>query len=564
MALLNRLNALLLLIILGLGCTSPRAEKQDRSNEKNGGVLVINQFQGFSTLFPPSAYESSASQLGAHVYETLVAYDPESKEIIPSLAESWEMNEEGTRYTFKLREGVYFHDDPCFEDGKGRLMEGEDVLYCLKALCENNARNRNSWLFVDTVEGAEEFYNEKKKAKNSSVTGLKLLDDYQLEISLSKPNMEFINVLAHYGSSIYPIELVDYYRESVAEKAVGTGPFLPKVLRMTEVCIMERNKNYWDTDEEGNQLPYLDGLKFGFENNAAALKNSMSKGLLHIVVNADMEEGGEQLLQFVSSPESNYTQITADDLETVYLGFLNDEGLFSDSRVRKAFGLVLDKERIANEVLGSSGGAGEYGLIPPAFRNYPYQEVHGFKLNIDSAQKLLAAAGYPEGKGFPVITLQIQNRYKDVVVAQEIQQELLEHLGVSLSITAIPREQHFQRIEERKTLLWLDNWIGDYLDPQNFLSLMLSRNTPEQDGSYLNTYRYINPSFDSIVDEAIQTNDLGKRMHLYCLADVMLMQDAAIVPIYYEKNQVIQHNSVVGFYPPNLGQMNFKRVYLNS
>lgn len=561
---MTKLKGIFLLLLIIMGCSDPQPDIQERTDSKNGGILVLNQFQGFSTLFPPSAYESSATQLGAHVYETLLAYDPENRSLKPSLAESWTMNEDATVFNFKIREGVFFHDNPCFEDGIGRMMTGEDVLFCLKALCENNKFNRNSWLFVGAVKGAEEFFDKKSSALTDPIEGISLIGDSEIKIELLKPNVEFLNVLAHYGASIYPPELLDYYQKNVDENPVGTGPFKPKVLRVNEVCIMERNKSYWGRDENGASLPYLNGLKFGFENSASTITQAMSKGLLHVVINADMEEDGDRILDYATRENSQYTVSKEDDLETVYLGFLNDEGHFSDPRIRKAFGLVLDKQKITEDVLAGSSGPGEFGLIPPAFNSYPYEEVEGFKMNLDSARSLLADAGYPEGKGFPIVTLQIQNRYKDVVVAQHIQEELLSKLGVSLSITAIPREQHFQRIEERGTLLWLDNWIGDYMDPQNFLNLMLSKNTPEQGGSYLNTYRYTNPDFDSIVDEAIKTKDIEKRMNLYCQADRLLMKDAAIIPIYYEKNQVIKHRSVKGLNPLTLGQMDLRRVHLEN
>ncbi len=561
---MNKIFGTILTSALLLSCSSKPQVERNLGDERNGGVLVLNQFQGFATLFPPASYESSASFLGTHIYEPLMGYDSESKELIPRLAESWTMNEDGTEFTFKIRQNVFFHDDPCFADGEGRRMTSEDVLYCLKSLCEYNAYNRNSWLFTGHVVGAYEFYNEHKSALKDDLAGIQLFDDDEIRITLVKPNVEFIHVLAHYGTSIYPEESKKHYGKRIGEHPVGTGPFRPKVLRAKEICVMERNKRYWAVDDNGNSLPYLDGIKVGFEETGYPVSLAMSKDLLHFVIDADMIEDGDRIISMTENEDSNYSSSTSFDLETIYLGFLNDEGVFMDPRIRAAFGLALDKEKITKDALGNSCTPGLHGLIPPAFKNYPYQEVDGFVLNIEKAQALLREAGFPDGDGFPVTTLQIQNRYKDVVVAQEIQKDLLANLGISLSITTLPREQHFQRTEDKQAQIWLDNWSGDFIDPQNFLNLMLARNTPEEGASYLNIYRYMNPVFDSIVDEAVKVKDEKKRMQLYCMADLKLMQEAAIIPIYYEKKQLIQHKSVKGLMPPILNVLDFREVYLKE
>lgn len=554
----------IIILLLLAACSSGPQPKNEDMNENYGGILVMNQFQGYSALFPPSAYESSAALLGTHIFETLVGYDHETKELEPRLAESWTMNEDGTQYTFKIREDVYFHDDPCFPDGEGRQLTAEDVLYCLKSICEYSSYNRSSWLFTGRVVGASEFYDQRLSVEEHEVEGLKLLDDDEIHITLEKPNMEFIHELAHYGSSIYPRESKEYYANRIDAHPVGTGPFYPKVLRKNEVCIMKRNSRYWKLDESGARLPYLQGLKIGFEKSGSELINSVTKGLLHVVMDVDMIEDGDRVLSIVDSENSTYGKRNAFDLETIYLGFLNDEGVFQDARIRRAFGLAIDKEKISSEAIANSGAPGLYGLIPPAFKNYPYDDVKGFPLRIEEAKSLLEIAGYPNGEGFPVMTLQIQNRYKDVVVAQEIQRQILENLGVSLSITTLPRAQHFQRTEDRQAMLWLDNWAGDFIDPQNFLNLLLSKNTPEEGASFLNIYRYKNETFDSLVDEAVRVKDTQTRMQLYCKADQKLMDDAAIIPIYYEKKQLIEHNSVKGLNPPILSTLDLREVYLSQ
>ena len=532
-------------------------------DERYGGILVLNQFQSFSTTFPSSTFELSAAEIGSHVYETLVGYEEESLEPIPLLASSWSINEDATEYRFTIREGVFFHDDDCFPDGKGRLMTPEDVLFTMRYICEQHPNNRSRCLFSDQVLGAQAYHDEKMDAETDEHPGI-FLDGRDLVFRLSKPNVEFIHVLAHYNTSIFPRELLEYYEGEVDFNPVGTGAFKRKVLRAEEICVLERHTRYWGRDDNGNPLPFLDGVKIGFASEGLPVSQAMQEGILHLVTDADMVEDGDAITSLTEGEYAAYRAESVSELETVFLGFLNDEGVFADVRVRKAFGMALDMQKIADEVLNGSGKPGAYGLVPPAFKKYPYEEVKGFSQDIEQAQKLMAEAGFEDGSTFPVTTLQIQNRFRDVIVAQEIQRQVLDNLGISLSITALPRGQHFKRIEDRQTNLWLDNWIGDFIDPQNFLGLMLSRNTPEQGSSFLNIYRYKNPTYDSLVFEALKVNDEGKRMLLYCKADDLLMEDAAIVPIYYEEKQLIQHVNVMGLKGPVLGVLNLKQVYLDS
>lgn len=558
-------GTLILVILLLTRCTGDSHGHDRKKDLQKGGLLVMNQFEGFSTLHPPSSYESSSAQLGSHVYETLLGYDPVTLELIPMLASAWEVNDGSTEFTITLREDVYFHDNPCFPDGIGRELTTDDVVYCLKVLCSNSSQNKSNWILNDKIVGAQSFYDEKLSVTEDELIGIQKLGKHQIKISLVKPNVEFLHVLSEYGTSIYPEEAYTTYKRQVGIHPVGTGPFKVKTLRQNEICILERNENYWGTDDQGNSLPYLIGVKVGFVKDGFELSKSIRKGLLHLVMDADIVEGGDKIDALIKEQEGIYIETRGHELETVYLSFLNSEGVFSDVRVRKAFGLALDKKLITEDALFDSGEPGEFGIVPPGFKTYPYSEVKSPRMDLPEARNLLAEAGFPEGKDFPVVTLQIQNRYRDVVVAQEIQRQILEHLGVALSITALPRQQHFERTEKGEALLWLDNWIADYRAPQSFLDLMLSTNTPEDGDSYLNTYRYKNPLYDRLLQESTSIKDDKERYLRYSQADrLMVIEDAAIIPIYYEKNNVIFKSNVKNLQAPLFGRFNLREVYIDE
>ena len=560
-----RLSSLLLVTVWAFTSCNPSESKEyTKGDSRYGHVLVMNQFSPFDILFPPMSYEGSAAQLGSQIYETLIGYSPETGAVLPLLAESWEVNDDYTEFKFKIRDGVYFHDNRCFEDGKGRLLTPVDVLYCLKALCENSRFNQNSGLFTGQILGAQDFFKNKKRASEDDLEGLTLNTEDEIVVKLIKPNVEFIHLLAHYATSIYPQEVKEVYINDLDDNPVGTGPFVNKSYRKHEVCLLSRNDQYWGKDENGKPLPFLDGIKMGFSSSGKTVRAAMEKGLIHLIIDPELVEDGSLVISMTEHDFSPYERKQVMDLETTFLGFMNDQGVFSDRNVRLAFMYAIDRSRIINNVMANRCTPGLHGLVPPAFTNYPFNDVHSPDANQDSARYYLALAGYPDGVGFPVTSLQIQNRFKDVLVAQEVQKEVLENLGVSLSITALPKDQHFARIENRETQIWLDYWIGDFMDPQNFLSLMLSRNTPENENSFLNLYRFKNTKFDSLVDEALKVSEVDIRMAIYGKADRLLMSEAAIVPLYYEKMEVIQNISLKGINDPILGRFDFRKAYITS
>jgi|GEM_PF-6889523 len=546
------------------GVKSEEKQSIPEESERYGGVFATNQFQEFTTLIPLQSFENSARKVGSHVLETLMMYAGDDHSLAPCLASKWEANENSTCFYFTIREDIFFHDDDCFEEGKGRLLEPEDVLYCLRRLCSNVPENKNAWLFTGQVLGAQEYYKSYKENKDADIKGIRMTDDDRIAIELIRPNPEFLHVLAHYGTSIYPQEMVQNHDDDMGIHIVGTGPFQTKIMHPGEVVIFERNQNYWGLSASGDPLPYLDGVKISFEKKAMPVRNALNSGALDAVIDGDVQEGGEIFNEIVAKEKTKFHGEGLLDYEIIYCGFLNSQGTFKNELVRKAFNLAVDKKMIAEVTLKGSGYPGIHGIVPPAFSSFPINDVPGYALDVPKAEALLAQAGYPDGEGFPLITLQIQNRYKDVIVAQVIQEQLLKNLNVTIAISALPRAEHFRRIENREAEFWLDNWAADFLDPQNFLSLFLSNNTPEASGSLMNTYRYVDSNFDSLIEQAMGMTDEKNRMQIYAKADSTMMSAAAILPVYYEKTQFITKTELYDLPPPLMGRLDLRSARMHE
>jgi len=231
---------------------------------------------------------------------------------------------------------------------------------------------------------------------------------------------------------------------------------------------------------------------------------------------------------------------TTPSLTIQYYGFLNSGKIFNNKKLRQAFCYAIDRQKLVDYTIKGAAVPAFYGIVPPAFTKYNSKALRGYDFNPEKARQLLAEAGYPNAKELPPITLQINSGGKrNEQVAEVLQKMLQENLNVQVKIVQMPWPQHLETVESAKVDFWRFAWIADYPDPENFLSLLSSRTLPENpnEKTYLNTTRYKNPEFDRLFEEGLRTTDETKRNELYLKADQVALDDAAILPLYYDKDQ---------------------------
>lgn len=551
------LFGILTVCLMMLGCVSPDKESERHSRigkggVEYGGVFSVNEIEDFRSLYPLNITDVTGHRIANQVYEGLIKLDQETLELKGGLAESWEVNENGTSYTFKLRKGVFFHDDLCFENGKGREMTVEDVKYSLDRLCEAAADNVMASYFLDRVKGANEYYEASKRGKQAEtgVKGIVVEDANTLRIDLENPFPSMLKVMSLPACWVYPPEAVEEYGKELRVHGVGTGPFKLKSVKEGEVVILSRNQNYWRKDKYGNQLPYLDAIKYTFMKEKSIELMEFMKGNLDMVFDLPTEEvvkikegikaGQEQAYQFQSVPS----------MIIQYYSFQHKSDIFSDINVRKAFNYAVDREQIVKFALEGKGFPAHHGVVPPSFNDYDSKSIQGYRYDADLARTFLEKAGYPGGEGFPVLTLQLNYGGSiNVQVAEAVQKMLEETLNINIELTLVPRAQHFERVETGKAIFWRDGWSADYADPENFLNLFYGQLVPANltEKSYINSVRYQNPQFDKVYEAALKEIDDEKRMELFQRADQIVMDDAAVIPLYYEESIRLLQSDVANF-----------------
>lgn len=535
-----------------------------------GGVFRMNEVEDFRNLYPLNITESVSHRITNQVYEGLVKLSQSDLSIIPSLAEKWDRNADATQWTFYIRKGVKFHDDPCFPDGSGREVTANDFKYAFEMLCTSGTENQQFGnTFKDRVAGANEYYQStvNKTPLADGVSGIKVVDDYTLQISLVHPFAGFLNILSTPGCWVFPKEAVEKYGVDMRAKCVGTGPFQVKSIKEGDAVILERNPNYWNVDEHGNQLPYLDAVKFSFIKEKKSELLEFKRGNLDMVFRLPIEMIPDILGELDHAKEGNasFEMQVVPSMNTFYYGFQHVSEIFSKKEVRLAFNYAIDREKIVNYTLQGEGVPGIYGIVPPAFKGYDSKALKGYTLDVDKARKYLAQGGYPDGKGFPKLTLQINSGGGDrnIQTAEVIQKMLKENLNIDVEINVMPFAEHLESLETGKALFWRTSWVADYPDPETFLTLLYGKHIPEKlsDKSYLNAVRYKSAKFDSLFTAALREVDDKKRMDIYRQADQVAIDDGAIMPIFYDEFYRLVQVNVKNFPANAMEYRDMSRVY---
>ncbi|HVA98233.1 MAG TPA: ABC transporter substrate-binding protein [Bacteroidia bacterium] len=567
-----------ILITLGFlaSCGGNSNENTDnrvaKGNVSYGGVFRMNEVEDFRSLYPLNVTEISGFHVASQIYEGLVKLSQSDLTVIPCIAQKWDVSPDAKTWTFYLRKNVYFQDDPCFPGGKGRPVTAADFKYCFDQLCTASPQNQlYQATFKGRVVGADEYYQSTvdKKPLAGGVSGVKVIDDYTLQITLKYPFAGFLNILTMPGCWLFPKEALDKYGIDMRVKCVGTGPFMVKEMKEGDAVVLTRNPKYWDVDEFGNQLPYLDAVKITFIKEKKSELLEFKQDHLEMVFQLPTEFIGDIMGDVQNAKKvNNFNLQVIPAMSIFYYGFQNQTVPFNNKYVRQAFNYAIDREKIVNYTLQGEGIPGFYGIVPPAFSNYDYKDIKGYSFDPDKAKQLLAKGGYPNGKGFPKITLQTNSGGGDrnIQIAEVIQKMLKENLNIDVEINVMPFAQHLEALETGKATFWRTGWIADYPDPSDFLQLLYGADVPKtlSEKSYLNSVRYVSPKFDSLYVKALRETDDTKRFELYKEADQVGIDDAAYMPIFYEEDYRLIQKYVKNFDINAMEYRDLEKVYFDK
>jgi peptide/nickel transport system substrate-binding protein len=562
-------------LLAAVACTDtpssqPRSPVTAAGDASYGGLFRMNMSEDIRSIFPHGIVDAAAFNIMNQVYEGLVRIDRKTKEVIPALAERYEVSADGKVYRFYLRQGVKFHGDPVFvNDEASRELKAEDVAYCFRKLCEPSDENELYAFAIDIIKGADKHYQSGEKGikATNGPEGIRVLSDYVLELELEFPMPNFLTVLTHPCFWIFPKELYNYGKD-VDNWSIGTGPFMARTVKLNDVIILERNRDYWKVDAEGNPLPYLDAIRCNFIHGHKEQMNSFLEGYLDLLVQVPYDEiEAIEIAQSSGDISKEFSILTSPGLRVEYYGFQHRSADYSNEYVRKAFNYAIDRQFLVDTVMKGYGIPATHGFVPQSMPGFDAESVKGFSYEPDTARLLMAMAGFPGGNGFPVVTIQLNDGNETALaVAEEVQRMLAQTLGITVELAVLQRSRHYDQIEQGRVDFWRDGWIADYPDPENFLKLFHGKLVPEDSvrASFLNTIRFKNEAFDGYFEKALRTTNKEERMVLLAKADQEVINNAAVIPLYYEKWIWLKASRVENLTVGQLGELDLTRVYIRN
>jgi ABC-type transport system substrate-binding protein len=535
--------SLLFLTSCGGGDTAKENDNTDNEVVTDLASLDLAVTEKYHTLDPIEVRSVVSFHLVSQVYEPLLRLDEKDLSLQPLLAESWEVSDDNLVHTFSLKKGVFFQDNDCFENGKGREVKASDVVYSFQRIYSAPSSYAFS-LYKNKIKGWED-------VANAEDFGVKATDDYTVEFTLIKPSSNFLSLLATISSSVVAKEAVD--KDAVA----GSGPFIYRKENDTETEVtLLRNENYHISDSKGNKLPYLSAVTFNYVNAGQEQLDAFMADKLDVITDIPPESIKDivesQIADFQDKPVK-YVLGRYPQVSTSFLNLNTNVIPFDNIKVRQAVAMAINKGKIVNDVLkGEAYGAGDHGVVPSAIKNYDYSSVVGHEYNVSKAKQLLAEAGYPNGDGFPTLIFGTGKGNRAVRVALEIQKQLLSNLNINVEISSLTLKEIMDMNSKSQLNLSLSGWLGEFPDPVSYLSLFYGADVPASgdEKSYPNESRYKNAKFDELYEQALVTIDNQKRYEVCLEADQIIATDVPVIPLWYHENyQLIQ--SIVKGYQPN-------------
>ena len=508
------------------------------NSNKDHLVFRYNEYANINTLDPAFSRTLQDNSVCNQLFNGLVQLDS-ALNILPSIAKNWSISDDGLKYSFSLRDDVYFHKHELFGKDSTRTVTADDFTYSLNRLRDKKIAAPGSWVL-------------------NKVNDFKAVNDTLFEITLKQPFPAFIGLLTMKYCSVVPKEIVTHYGTEFRSQPIGTGPFKFKRWEENIKLVFRKNENYFETDKNGIQLPYLEAVAVTF------LPDKQSEFLQFAQNNIDYISGldasyKDELLTADGKLRSQYTEsvnmIRGPYLNTEYLGFYLDSETpeIQSALIRKAINYGFDRKKMMIYLRNGIGNPANGGFIPMGLPGY--NKSVGFTYQPEKAKQLVKQFKKESGIKNPEISLVTTSNY--LSFCEFIQREL-EKTGLTINVDVMPEATLRSARSNGKVDMFRSSWVADYLDAENYLSIFYSKNFAPNGSNY---FHYKSTKFDSLYNKAFSITDINERKLLYTTMDSLAMEKALMVPLFYDEVVRFTRKNVkgLGINPINLLDLRYVR-----
>ncbi len=542
------------IFLLGLSVTLAIGCKQQSDKSKGKKVFRYNEASGISSLDPAFAKGQADIWACNQLYNGLVQIN-DALEVLPAIAHNWEITENGTLYTFHLRDDVNFHNDPNFKNGKGRKVTAHDFEFSFNRILDPAVASPGNWVF-----------NTVAFDSSTSSYGFKAVNDSTFSIQLVRPFPPFIGLLTSLYCSVVPFEVVTHYGKDFRQHPIGTGPFKFSLWEERTNLIFLKNEKYFEK-QDGVQLPFVDAVSISFINDRQSAFLEFVKGNLDFLSGIDAGYKDELLTRTGSLREKykgKFVMETCPYLNTEYMGFLMKTDAVSttnnpltDVRIRKAINYGFDRKRMITYLRNGIGTPGIYGMVPPGLPSFDSTLVKGYNYHPATTAALLKEAGYPGGKGLPEIVMSTTREYQDLC---EFMQGQLAESGIKIKLEVNQGAAHREMVAKQKLDFFRASWIADYPDAENYLSLFYSPNFAPVGPNYTH---FKSEAFDELYRQSVSITNDSIRYQLFQQMDQLIMNESPVVILYYDQVVRLYGNNISGLGKNGMNLLSIKRVKKN-
>ncbi len=564
-----------------LGCADDSMQHESNADE----IVLYSRSYRIKALDPALSGDVSSSKAISRIYEGLVEYDYLTRpyKVGPLLAESMpKVSEDGLVYTFKIRKGIYFHDDPCFPGGKGRELVAEDFIYSFKRIADVKNVSSGFWIFDDRVVGINAFHEASKSSEptdyDMKIEGLQALDRHTFQVQLIRPYPQLLNVLTMHYAFAVAHEAVAYHGPHFVSHPVGTGPYELVHWRRNSRIEFVRSPKWTETGrietyptngapeqveagllaDAGKRIPFIDRVvQFVVDDSSTAWMMFLSGQFSFSEISPDnwdavmtVDEGLSDGLE-----KRGIKMISAPTLELRYIGFNWEDAVLGASsdpekdlrhrKLRQALSCAYDFDQM-NQFMN--------GRLYPA--NGPVPEPLGgsltvrapYRFNLEKAIGLLAEAGYPEGIDPKTgrrlkVTMEVGSADPTTRQMMELLSAMFDRINVVLNVQYNTWPAFNEKLNRKQAQMFYLGWVADYPDAENFFQLFYSKNvTPGP-----NHANYRNAGIDRIYEQTRILFDSPERTALYETMAHLIVEDAPWIFCYQSKSFALKHRWVKNY-----------------